>query len=106
MVEEQRNRDNFTHNLSAFLASSRSVLQYTLLEAEKTNGGQKWYESYMLTSSILKFFKDKRDINIHTKPVSLIAKYEASFKETLCISDSVSVILTDKNGNINQQHSS
>jgi len=106
MVEEQRNRDNFSHNLSAFLSSSRSVLQYAFSEVEKNNDGQKWYESHMSANSILRFFKDKRDINIHAKPVSPIAKYDATLKETLGISDAVSVILRDKNGNIKKQHSS
>jgi len=105
MVEEQRNRDNFIHNLSAFLSSSRSVLQYALLEAQKTNEGQKWYESCMSASSILKFFKDKRDVNIHFRPVTIFAEHSVVIKETLGISDSVSVILRDKNGNVKRQHS-
>jgi hypothetical protein len=106
MVEEQSNRDNFSHNLSAFLSSSRSVLQYAFSEVEKNNEGKKWYESHVSASPTLRFFKGKRDINIHANPVSPIANYNATFKETLGLSDSVSVILRDKNGNIKQQYSS
>ena len=60
----------------------------------------------MSASPTLRFFKGKRDINIHANPVSPIANYNATFKETLGLSDSVSVILRDKNGNIKQQYSS
>jgi hypothetical protein len=107
MVEEQSNRDNFSHNLSAFLSSARSVLQYAFseLELKENKEGKKWYDSCVSASPILRFFKDKRDINIHTEPVSPVKNTHLTLKDTLGISDWVLVIHRDKNGNIIQQHS-
>ena len=34
MVKKQLNRDSFNYNLSAFLSSARSILQYALEEAK------------------------------------------------------------------------
>lgn len=103
MVEEQSNVKDFKCNLSAFLSSSRSVLQYALGEAKKIRGGQKWYDSFISSSPILRFFKDKRDINIHTEPIEPQKDYSAAMVETMSISDSVSVVLTDKNGRVKQR---
>ena len=106
MIEEQENRDNFTHNLSAFLSPARSVLQYTYTEAKTKSGGQQWYGNHISASSILKFFRDKRDINIHTEPIHPLAEYKLTLTETIHLSASVSVTVTDKDGNIKQQDSS
>lgn len=104
MVKEQSNRDNFSYNLSAFLSSARSVLQYAFSEL-KENKGKKWYDSYVSASPILRFFKNKRNINIHTEPVSPVKNTHLTSKDTVDISDLVLIIHRDKNGNIIQQHS-
>lgn len=106
MVEEQGNRDNFTYNLSAFLSSARSVLQYALNEAKTKQGGQQWYDNIISVSPVLKFFKDKRDIDIHIEPIRPEAHLTATLTKTLHLSDSVLVTVKDKEGNIKQQHSS
>jgi len=106
MIEEQIHRENFIYNLSAFLSSARSVLQYALNEAKTKVEGQNWYDNLISTSTISKFFKGKRDINIHTEPIKTQAHYKLELKDTLHISDSVSVILRDKDGNIKQRYSS
>jgi len=106
MIEKQGHRENFMHNLSAFLSSARSVLQYALNEAKIKPRGQQWYDNRMSTSPVLKFFKDKRDINIHTEPIRPLAHYKSELTDTIHISDSVSITLRDKNGNIKQQYSS
>jgi len=106
MIEEQKNKDNFTYNLSAFLSSARSFLQYALEEARSKTRGQQWYRNYISTSTILKFFKDKRDINIHTEPVKPQANYHLTLTETLHLSESLSITVKDKDGNIKQQYSS
>ena len=106
MIEEQEHRENFTYNLSAFLSSARSVLQYTLKEAKTKSGGGQWYNNLILTSSVLKFFRDKRDINIHTEPIQPLAHYKSEFTVNIHLSASVSVTVTDKDGNIKQQYSS
>jgi len=106
MIEEQGHKENFTYNLSAFLSSARSVLQYALGEAKTKPGGRQWYDNLISASPVLKFFKDKRDINIHTEPIQPIAHYEVELRETMHLSDSVSITVTDKYGNIKQQYSS
>jgi len=106
MIEEQGHRENFTHNLSAFLSSARSVLQYALNEAKTKPGGQQWYDNRISASPVLKFFKDKRDVNIHTEPIQPQAHYKLELTETIHLSESVSITITDKDGNIKKQYSS
>jgi len=72
MLSNYEDRQNLVFNLSAFLSASRSAMQYALEEAKTKRGGQKWYDAYMKTDSLLSFFKDKRDINIHTVPVGVM----------------------------------
>ena len=105
-MQQEQDRDSFTYNLSAFLSSSRSVLQYALCEASTKENGSQWYQSYTSANTILKFFKDKRNINIHEKPVSTPAKTFININESLGISDSISVVVRDKNGNIKSQYKS
>lgn len=59
----------FTFNLSAFLSSARSALQYALDEASLKPGGRAWYDSCVGASKEVKFLKDKRDLSIHVAPV-------------------------------------
>jgi hypothetical protein len=83
MVEVQNtvvshNREYFIYNFSAFLSASRSVLQYMLEEIEQKKDpiqqleARQWYDKKMAASPRLKFFKDKRDINIHVSPIKPI----------------------------------
>ena len=101
MLNEQGNRDAFVYNLSA----ARSVLQYALEEARVKKDGQKWYEKLMISSPLLKFFKDERDINIHAEPVLPKAHYTlyAEAGNYILMSGSVTMIVRDKEGNIKQQ---
>ena len=70
------------------------------------SGGLQWYNNYITTICILRFFKDKRDINIHTEPIQLQSHAKLEFSETLHLSDSISITHTDEDGNIKQQYSS
>ncbi len=106
MIEEQINRDNFTYNLSAFLSCARSVLQYALEEARSKPGGQQWHDNYISARTTLRFFRDKRDINIHIEPIKPLAHYNLTASETLHLSGSLSITVRDKDGNIKQQYSS
>ena len=112
MKEEQNNREHFVHNLSAFLSSARSVLQYAERESdpgENQNakpGAKTWYDDLMSSSRILKFFKCKRDINIHEEPVKPSAHFQATFKEKIGISESIIAVLKDKDGKIKSKISS
>ena len=106
MIEEQEHRENFVYNLSAFLSSARSILQYALLEAETKPGGKWWYDNRISSSPIIKFFKDKRDINIHEEPINPLVYFKKIIKGMLRLSGSLSLIAYDKEGNIIQQYSS
>jgi hypothetical protein len=94
----------FIHNLSAFLSASRSILQYALKEAEIKQNGSRWYSDNISKSSILRFFRDKRDLNIHEKPVRPQAIHKVMLSETIHLSDSISIVIKDKDGNIKGEY--
>ena len=112
MKEEQDNREHFVHSLSAFLSAARSVLQYALNEVDpKENpsakpGAKTWYDDLMSSGRILKFFKCKRDINIHDEPVKPSAHFQATFTEKAGTSESFSIVRRDKDGKIISEYSS
>jgi len=106
MIEEQKNREHFKYNLSAFLSSARSVLQYALKEAEGKTGGRKWYRNQMSTSEVLKFFKNKRDFEVHEEPIKLPADYRVKISDSIGISGSLSIVVRDKDGKVKGQYSS
>jgi hypothetical protein len=70
MKKNASNPTAFEFCLSAFLSASRSVLQYARAELEKNSERLKWYDSYFSKHPILKFFRDKRNTNIHRTPVT------------------------------------
>jgi hypothetical protein len=78
-------RDTFEHFLSAFLSASRSVLQYAHNEAVLGGrpGGPIWYETTMSGSSVLQYFKEKRDANIHAQPVSAIREFDLPIEDSI-----------------------
>ena len=70
MRDEHETPRHFRFELSAFLGAARSVLQYALEEAKGKAGGKRWYDQMVAQEPILTYFKDKRDANIHSAPVS------------------------------------
>lgn len=80
--------DEFEHYLSAFLSAARSVLQYALEEAKTKPGGQAWYDGQVSGDSSLRFFKDKRDVNIHVRPLGVMQQVTLTEKVTVHISES------------------
>lgn len=87
----------FRFEVSAFLSSSRSALQYALDEAKTVNGGQGWFDCHSKAPAV-RYLKEKRDINIHVEPVLLQLGF--MFSESISLSCvSVSGTLTDVNGN-------
>lgn len=106
MEQAQDEKFEFKCVLSAFLSASRSVLQYAYEETKDTNSKLRWYESTVSKEPVLKFFKNKRDINIHQQPISPSAKVEIGIHETLSISSLISVIVKDKDGNIKSEYHS
>lgn len=90
----------FQYNLSAFLSAGRSVLQYAREEAVNKSNGQNWYEAQVSGNSVLKFFKDKRDINIHAEPVRATRQISVSITEHIEISDSIRIEIHNKDGTV------
>lgn len=62
--------EEFTFNLSAFLTSARTVMQYMHDEA-KTKGKRKWYDAKANSLDVLKFFQITRNLVIHVVPCVL-----------------------------------
>jgi hypothetical protein len=106
MVKTKEHSEEFKFNLSAFLSSSRSVLQYALREAEIKIDGKKWYDKQVTNDNVIKFLRDKRDINIHEEPLTTKRLVTIELSSTIHISDSVSISVKDKNGNIKSQSTS
>ena len=100
MLAELNDRKRFIYNLSAFLSSARSVLQYACKEAKTKTGGQQWYDNHIAGSPVLSFFKDERNINIHTEPVKPVQHTNVALTTTVHLSASVSITHLDANGNV------
>ena len=64
------NHEEFRFNLSAFLTSSRTASQY-VLEAARKKQKESWYENYVRNTKFMKYFKEKRNFNIHEKNIPL-----------------------------------
>ncbi|HRY76958.1 MAG TPA: hypothetical protein P5524_02245 [Candidatus Paceibacterota bacterium] len=106
MSREANNREGLKHNLSAFLSSARSVLQYALKEAQTKKGGQEWYDLQVSDNDAISFFTDKRDINIHAEPVSIRQDIELELTETIYISESARVAIEDPEGSVRESDNS
>jgi hypothetical protein len=88
----------FKFEVSAFLSSSRSALQYALDEAKTRAGGQIWFDNHARAPDV-RYLKEKRDTNIHHEPV--IPQVGLMFSDSLSVSIPLllSGTLTDINGN-------
>jgi len=95
-----------TWQLSAFLSSARSVLQYALDEARTKPGGKVWYDGTVASDPVIRFFKDKRDMNIHERPVVPGRRVEVSLSAIVRVEDSVAIVVRDRSGNVVQTYSS
>ena len=69
MVALQNARQELVWNLSAFLTAARTVAQYAREEATPKPGGQAWYDAAVAMHRSIKFFRCKRNLNIHLEPV-------------------------------------
>jgi hypothetical protein len=81
----------FQYELSAFLSAARSVLQYALEEAKQKPNGQRWYEAQVSGNAVLKFFKDKRDLNIHAESVRPSRHIAVAITEHITFSESIRI---------------
>jgi hypothetical protein len=71
MRDNQGNQHEFNYDLSAFLASARSVLQYVFKEIKGGDAhAQSWYDGKVAQSPNLRLFRNLRDDNIHELPAS------------------------------------
>jgi hypothetical protein len=100
MLRTEDDSDAFKYNLSAFLAATRSVLQFAFSEAKAKSGGQQWYDSIIAGKPILLFFKDKRDVNIHREPVRVRKDIHILITENISISESITIVQKDEHGNV------
>ena len=90
----------FDSNLSAFLSSARSILQYALEEAKPKNGGRAWYDAHASSKTVLRFFKDKRDISIHSEPVIPASTVNIAATDVIHFSEAVLIRVFDNEGNL------
>lgn len=90
----------FRFELSAFLSSARTVLQYSLLEAKTKTGGQAWYDAHISNNSVLSFFRDKRNVSIHSGPVVPAATINVAASDVIQVSEAVLIRCFDDEGNL------
>jgi hypothetical protein len=100
MIDEKNNPDAFGFNLSAFLTATRSVFQYAFEEVKGKKGGQNWYDSQVSLHPTAKFFRNKRNLNIHVKPVKLKKNVTIKIVETLNVSGAVYIEIRNPNGKV------
>lgn len=104
MKDEKDNRENFEFNLSAFLSAARSVLQYTFEDTKKAKTDEmKWYESSVSGSSIVGYFKDKRDTNIHEERIRPRKDSEITITESAGVKESLSAKIKRADGNVEEK---
>src|SRR4051812_9880610 len=72
----------FKHELSAFMAAGRSVLQYAHKESEGNPPAATWYQKSVTSDPIIDFFKDKRNASIHSEPVRPKLQVSAEFSSS------------------------
>jgi hypothetical protein len=71
-----------------------SVLQLACKEA-RGKGGQAWYDGQVTGNNILEFFRDRRNLNVHTIPVSPIKEFQLHIEEFLYVTiDAVTTVTT------------
>lgn len=87
----------FRYELSAFLSAARSVLQYAREEAIIRNKLQ-WYEDQVSKNSVLVFFREKRNLNIHKEPVKPSRRVSLSLTEHIHVSDSIIIKIQKEDG--------
>lgn len=100
MLAQLKHRDPFYYNLSAFLSAARSVLQYACKEAKTKPGGQRWYDAQM-ENKPLGFFRNKRDISIHSEPVKPSKHITVHAPTaTVQLSEALTLVLRDADGKV------
>lgn len=99
----------FAFSLSAFLSAARSVTFIMQSEFNNLQGFDIWYEDKqkeMSSDKDFKFFNNLRVVTIHQKPVIPHRKTEISIFETIAVSESVTIKVIDKEGNVVSEQTS
>ena len=99
MKSNANDRNAFVYNFSAFISAARSVVQYALEECKSNTASKQWYDNYVANSTMIRYFKDKRDVNIHEEPVVPNAAYKVELTIPLVISGSTSVKVMARDAN-------
>jgi hypothetical protein len=95
----------FRFELSAFLSAARSVLQYALVEAKTMTGGQAWFDAHATGNPVLSFFRDKRNVSIHSGPIVPAATINVSASDVIRFSEAVLIRCLDDEGNLVSERS-
>jgi hypothetical protein len=95
--------DSFRHELSAFLSAARSALQYALEEAKTKPGGQAWYNAQIAGKTLVKYFRDKRDLSIHRQPVVPITSASVTLTASVDASTALHMRVTNAKGEVVQE---
>jgi hypothetical protein len=106
MLSETDNREAFRNDLSAFISAARSVLQYAREEAKTKLNGLSWYDAQVSTSSVLSFFKDQRDINIHVQPFQVSQHTSMEITDTIHMTESIHIKMFNEKGELIGESSS
>ena len=106
MLSETGNRENLLFDLSAFLSAARSVLQYALKEAQTKSGGQQWYNGQVTSSDVLKFFRTKRNVNVHTEPIQVSQHISIHLSDIVHFSESIHIKNSDQTDKLIGEYSS
>lgn len=88
----------FRDHFSAFITAARSALQYAHKEASPKAGGQNWFDTQVASRPLVRFFKDKRDTNIHVRPTPPTTNADARIGQTARLSEVVTVQKTTDEG--------
>ena len=102
-------RKKFAFNLSAFLSAARSVTFIMQSESKSSPEFSDWYkdkQKEMNNDGDFRFFNDLRVATIHKKPVVPHKKTEIGISETIAISESITIRVIDKEGNVISEQTS
>jgi len=95
----------FRRELSAFLSSSRSMLQYLNREACTRPGGHKRYDDAVANRSVITLMKRERDTNIHAEPVMPDNDVMIGIQAGVVATGSLGLVRMDNEGQILDQRS-
>jgi hypothetical protein len=100
LFDQQLEIREFSFVLSAFLTASRSVLQYSLKEADKKSGGKIWWDNEVKKYEVVKYLKEKRNISVHAEPVIPGKTININIEEQLGVGDFCSLEIINPDGTI------